>query len=153
MTFQAIEHRLEPCGYACGAEWFNDSKATNPDAVFKAINAFGERPLVVLLGGRNKGNDFRPLAQAVAARARAVVSFGEAGPQIAAAFEGTLAQPLNVPSMAAAVSAAAGLARPGDAVVLSPACASFDEFSNYEQRGRTFKEFVRALECSEGDAS
>jgi len=144
-TFQPIEHRLEPCGIASGVEWFNDSKATNPDAVFKALTAFGEQGLVLLLGGRNKGNDFRPLARLAAQRARAVVAFGEAGPEIAAAFvaEGSKAE--LVADMRAAIHTAHALARPGDAVVLSPACASFDEFENYEQRGRMFKQMVSEI--------
>ncbi|MDZ4169092.1 MAG: UDP-N-acetylmuramoyl-L-alanine--D-glutamate ligase [Coriobacteriia bacterium] len=148
--FEPIEHRLEPVGEACGAEWFNDSKATNPDAVLKALAAFGDRPLVLLLGGRNKNNDMRPLAHAAAQRALSVVCFGEAGTEIAQAFE---TQPgagvFTVAGLADAVAQASELAVPGGAVVLSPACASFDEFSNYEQRGRAFKDLVARLECEE----
>jgi len=149
-SFAPIEHRLEPAGYACGAEWFNDSKATNPDAVLKALAAFGDRPLVLLLGGRNKGNDFEPLAQEAAGRARTVVAFGEAGAQIAAAFQSTGAEATLVATLADAVHAAAADAREGDAIVLSPACASFDEFANYEERGSEFKRIVSAL--GTGDA-
>lgn len=147
MSFEPIEHRLEPVGTACGFEWFNDSKATNPDAVFKAVEAFGERPFVILLGGRNKGNDFRPLARRVAGSARAAVLFGESGEELSRAFEGS-GIPVEVASgLQAAVSLAARFARPGDAVVLSPACASFDEFANYEERGRAFKRMVSELAC------
>lgn len=149
-SFMPIEHRLEPAGTRCGAEWFNDSKATNPDAVFKALAAFGDRPLVLLAGGRNKGNDMRPLAEAATERARAVVCFGEAGGEIAAAFEGlTGARVVSVSGLGEAVAAAARLAHPGDAVVLSPACASFDEFANYEERGRVFKRLVAELDCGD----
>ncbi len=148
-TFEPIEHRLEPVGEACGAEWFNDSKATNPDAVMKALSAFGSRPLVLLLGGRNKGNDFRPLAAEAGERARAVVVFGEARDDISAAFAGMDVELSVVPTLADAVGEAARIAREGDAVVLSPACASFDEFTSYEHRGRYFKERVAGLTCGE----
>ncbi|HSK47792.1 MAG TPA: UDP-N-acetylmuramoyl-L-alanine--D-glutamate ligase [Coriobacteriia bacterium] len=144
-SFLPIEHRLEPAGFAVGAEWFNDSKATNPDAVSKALTAFGDRPLILLLGGRNKGNDFGPLALEVAERARYVVLFGEACPELAEAFSQTAVPVRTVANLAEAVRAAAKVADAGDAVVLSPACASFDEFDNYEERGRTFKRMVQDL--------
>ncbi len=148
-SFEAIEHRLEPVCDARGAEWFNDSKATNPDAVFKALASFGTRPLVLLLGGRNKGNDFSELARVSSQRCRAVVLFGEAADELEGAFSGLHgARVVRVAALRDAVDAAARLAVPGDAVVLSPACASFDEFANFEQRGRTFKQLVTALgEC------
>ena len=144
-TFRPIEHRMEPAGTVDGVEWFNDSKATNPDAVFKALTAFGDTPLVVLLGGRNKGNDFRPLAEEVASRAKAAVLFGESRPALAEAFRGLGFHSVEAVSMSDAVEAARTLAEPGDAVLLSPACASFDEFTSYEHRGRVFKEMVRAM--------
>ena len=144
--FRAIEHRLESVATIDGIEWFNDSKATNPDAVFKAIDAFAETPLIVLLGGRNKGNDFRPLARMVDKRAKAAVLFGESRHELAAAFEGLTVQTVEAVSLADAVEAARGLATSGDAVVLSPACASFDEFSSYEHRGAVFKSLVGELE-------
>ncbi len=150
-TFTPVIHRLEPVGEVGGAEYFNDSKATNPDAVLKALTAFGGRPLIILLGGRNKGNDFRELAGAVADRCRAAVLFGEAGPEIAQAFvEGSL--PLVIASdLAAAMHAADDLARPGDVVLLSPACASFDEFVDYEERGERFRDLVAMLAEKEGE--
>ncbi len=144
-SFRPIEHRLEPAGQACGAEWFNDSKATNPDAVLKALDAFSGRDFVLLLGGRNKGNDFRPLARAATGVARAIIAFGEAGPEIADAFATTGGTCACVDSLSAAVRAACEAAAPGDAVVLSPACASFDEFTDYEERGRAFKRMVTEL--------
>lgn len=147
-SFQPIEHRLEPAGCVGGVEWFNDSKATNPDAVFKALSAFGERPIVLLLGGRNKGNDFRPLASEAAQRVRAVVAFGEAGDEVMEAFGTTPAVPLaRAAGLEEAVVLAHQLAEEGDAVVLSPACASFDEFTGYEQRGDAFKALVALLEA------
>lgn len=146
-SFEPIEHRLEPAGCVAGVEWFNDSKATNPDAVFKALGAFGERPVVLLLGGRNKGNDFRPLARMAEGRVKAVVAFGEAGDEVVASFGATpKVQVIRAASMADAVREADGIAVAGDAVVLSPACASFDEFTGYEQRGAVFKQLVSELE-------
>ncbi|MRR11316.1 UDP-N-acetylmuramoyl-L-alanine--D-glutamate ligase, partial [bacterium] len=141
-TFRPIEHRLEPCGVVQGAEFFNDSKATNPDAVMKALTAFGDRPIVLLLGGRNKGVPMRPLAEAVAARARNVIVFGEAAQELAEAFAGLPIGIVHVRAMADAVAAACREAQPGDVVVLSPGCTSFDEFSGYDERGRRFKDLV-----------
>lgn len=144
-SFRPIEHRLEPVGEVAGAYWFNDSKATNPDAVSKALGAFGERPLVVLLGGRNKGNDFGSLATQVAERVRAAVVFGEAREDIGKALRAAGLEPTVTPTLTEAVTAAASIAERGDAVVLSPACASFDEFSSYEERGQVFKDLVKGL--------
>lgn len=145
-TFRAIEHRLEPVGCVAGVEWYNDSKATNPDAVFKAVDAFRERSFVLLLGGRNKGNDFVPLARRVDGDAKAVVVFGESRADLAAAFADLEVTCVEAVSLADAVAVAVELADEGDAVVLSPACASFDEFSSYEHRGEVFKEIVRNME-------
>jgi len=149
-TFDAIEHRLEPCGVVQGVEWFNDSKATNPDAVLKALGAFTDRPVVVLLGGRNKGSDFHELARAVRAQAQAAVLFGESREELSKAFADVAEDDQDFPvevrsTMHEAIVAAADIAEEGDAVVLSPACASFDEFDNYEQRGRVFKSDVAEL--------
>ncbi len=152
-TFAPIEHRLEPVAEVAGVEWFNDSKATNPDAVFKAIGAFTDRPVVLLVGGRNKGNDFHPLAREAAEHTKAVVAFGEAGPELEAALIAEGARVTRADSMAQAIEIAARQAEKGDAVVLSPACASFDEFSNYEQRGRVFKDIVRAMAGGDADES
>lgn len=142
MSFQPMEHRLEPAGVVDGAEYFNDSKATNPDAVVKALTAFGDRPLVMLLGGRNKGVPMRPLAESVAGRARAVVLFGEARGELARAFAGLDVPLISVPGLGAALDEARGLAVSGDVVLLSPGCTSFDEFGGYEERGRRFKQLV-----------
>jgi UDP-N-acetylmuramoylalanine--D-glutamate ligase len=141
-TFAPIEHRLEPVGEVDGVRWVNDSKATNPDAVLKALTAFGDEPLIVLLGGRNKHNDFRPLARAVVARARAVVLFGESLPELREAFAGSGVTVVEAETMAKAVRAAAGIAVGGDVVLLSPANASFDEFTSYGHRGDVFKRMV-----------
>jgi UDP-N-acetylmuramoylalanine--D-glutamate ligase len=150
-TFRPIEHRLEPVAIVGGVEWFNDSKATNPDAVFKALHAFGDKPLVVLLGGRNKHNDFTALAHEVAETTRAAVLFGEAREELAEAFARVDVPTAEAATLAEAVLAAAQIAETGDVVVLSPACASFDEFRSYEHRGEVFKRLV--AELSGGEAS
>jgi UDP-N-acetylmuramoylalanine--D-glutamate ligase len=144
-TFAPIEHRLEPAGTVAGVDWYNDSKATNPDAVFQALRAFDGRGLIVLLGGRNKDNDFHPLAEQVARSARAAVLFGESRIELRDAFEGVDVQTVEAISLHDAVEAAAALAVPGDIVVLSPACASFDEFTCFEHRGEEFKRQVAEL--------
>lgn len=144
-SFRPIEHRLEPLDLPGDLEWFNDSKATNPDAVLKAVSAFEGRPYVLLLGGRNKGNRFDQLATATALTARSVVVFGEAAAEIADAFAGTGLTPTIASTLQQATRRAYEVAMPGDAIVLSPACASFDEFGNYEERGRAFKDLAAAL--------
>lgn len=138
-TFQAPEHRLEPVVESDGVAWFNDSKATTPHAAATAVRAFDS--LVLIAGGSRKGVDLAPMA-AEPARVRAVVAIGEAAPDIRSAF-GTATVVVDAASMADAVAAASRLARPGDAVVLSPGCASFDWYRNYEHRGTDFKQLVR----------
>jgi UDP-N-acetylmuramoylalanine--D-glutamate ligase len=144
-TFEPIEHRLDPVATIRGVEYVNDSKATNPDAVLKALTAFGSSPLLVLLGGRNKGNDFGPLAEACAARCRLAVLYGESRREMETAFTAADAPFIGAETMAGALAAAAKAALPGDVVLLSPACASFDEFEDYEDRGRRFAEAVRRM--------
>lgn len=144
LSFEPIEHRLEPAGEVDGVEYYNDSKATNVDAVLKALTAFSDRTTVLLVGGRGKGTSFDELAQAAAGST--VVAFGEAGPDIACAFQATEAEPMLAKTLAEAVEMARSVARPGDAVLLSPACASFDEFANYRERGQAFKDLVAAAQ-------
>jgi len=144
-TFAPIEHRLEPVATVGGVMFVNDSKATNPDAVLKALTAFDERPLIVMLGGRNKGNDFDGLARACKRRARLCVLYGEARGELAASFERVGAPFRTADGMLDALAEAAGLAREGDVVLLSPACASFDEFADFQDRGRRFAAAVGAI--------
>jgi len=147
-SFAPIEHRLESVGVVSGVEYYNDSKATNPDAVLKALTAFEDRPLVVLLGGHNKGNEFVDLARAVALRCKAAVLFGECADEFSAAFSASSPAGFDVVrtnGMVEAVLAAARMTVPGDVVVLSPACASFDEFDDYEHRGRVFRQTIVLL--------
>ncbi|MFZ4286257.1 UDP-N-acetylmuramoyl-L-alanine--D-glutamate ligase [Variovorax sp. HJSM1_2] len=144
-------HRVESIALVGDVEYFDDSKGTNVGATVAAMNGLGaERRVVLILGGDGKGQDFSPLAEPVARYARAVVLIGRDAPQIRAALEGTgvsLQDAGGSPeSMAQAVKLAAQRAQPGDAVLMSPACASFDMFDNYEHRARMFVAAVQALQ-------
>ncbi len=139
-TFRTQPHRLESVGAAGGVTWFNDSKATTPHAAAAAIRAF--ESLVLIAGGSRKGVDLSPMASE-SAHVRAVVAIGEAAPDIRSVFEASTPV-IDALSMAAAVAAAADLARAGDAVVLSPGCASFDWYGGYPERGDDFRRLVRA---------
>ncbi len=141
--YRGEPHRVEPIGIVDEVEYFDDSKGTNVGATVAALNGLGaERRLVVILGGDGKGQDFSPLAEPVAQHARAVVLIGRDAPQIRAALHGSGVELLQADSMDDAVALAAQQARPGDAVLLSPACASFDMFRNYEHRAQAFAEAV-----------
>ena len=152
--FSPLEHRIEPCGELAGVRFVNDSKATNTDAVEKALTAFAPGTVVLLMGGHDKGTDLASVAGVAAATARVVVCFGDAGPRIAEAVEaaGGPAQVLRAPHLADALETACGVARPGDTVLLSPACSSFDEFSSFEERGRVFKQLVADRIAAAGGA-
>lgn len=136
-----LPHRVALVGDAGGVRWFDDSKATNPHAVLAALRGFDS--VVLIAGGRNKGLSLDPLAGG-ADRVRAVVAIGEAAPQIERVFSG-LRPVRRAPTMAEAVLAAAELAQPGDAVLLSPGCASFDRYRSYAERGDDFAGAVRRL--------
>ena len=144
-SFSPLEHRIEPAGDAAGVHYVNDSKGTNTDATVKALTAFEPGTIVVMLGGHDKGTDLGPLSAAVAARCRVAVCYGAAGPRMAEACQAAGARTLLVPHMADAFRTAVAEARPGETVLLSPACSSFDEFHNMEERGETFKRYVREL--------
>jgi len=140
-AFRGLPHRVELVGEAGGVHFYDDSKATTPGAVLAALDGF--RSAVLIAGGRNKGLDLSVL-RAAASHLRAVVAIGEAAGEVRSAFAGACPV-VEAPSMAEAVTLAAGLARPGDAVVLSPACASFDWYLSYGARGDDFVRSVRAL--------
>jgi len=140
-SFRPLPHRLEPVGERDGVLWINDSKATNVGAAASAIESV-ERPLVLLLGGKDKGEEYGRLAPAVGKGVRAVVAFGEAGRRIEEALGGHVPLLRVEGSFEEAVERAGSLARPGDAVLLAPACSSFDMFESYEERGRRFAELV-----------
>jgi UDP-N-acetylmuramoylalanine--D-glutamate ligase len=144
--FRGVEHVLEHVATVEGVSYFNDSKATNVDAARRSLEAF-DRPLVVIMGGRYKGGDFAELAPALRARGGRVLAIGEASRRVLAALGAQVAtEPCD--SLAAAVVRARALARPGDVVLLAPACSSFDMFSDYVERGRAFKAEVRRLEAA-----
>jgi UDP-N-acetylmuramoylalanine--D-glutamate ligase len=140
-AFAPLPHRLTLVAYAEGVRWYDDSKATNPHAAVAAVRGF--ESVVLIAGGRNKGLDLGELAD-VADRLHAVVAIGEAGPEVAAAFEGRVPV-VRADTMVAAVAAAADAARPGDVVLLSPGCASFDWYRSYAERGDDFAAAVHAL--------
>lgn len=143
-TFEALEHRIEACGSVNGVACYNDSKATNVDATLKALAAFGEAKPIVLLGGDDKGTSLDVLVAEASVHCKAVVCYGAAGPRFFEAFSGSALPAYEAPHMEEAFDRALALAEPGDIIVLSPACASFDEFSCFEERGDTFKALVRA---------
>ena len=143
-TFQGVEHRLEFVAEVGGVSFYNDSKATNVDATLKAIEAF-PGPLIVILGGKDKGSPYAPLREPLRQRARLAVVIGAAADKIASELGDAVAVE-DAGTMDRAVRIAHERARPGDTVLLAPACSSFDQFENYEHRGRVFKELVAKLE-------
>ena len=150
-TFPPVTHRLQVAGVVHGVTYVNDSKATNVDATMKALTAYAG-PVVLVLGGRGKGSSFDELAAACEGRVRQVLVIGEARGDIEAAFRRRAesapagAVPfVSLPDLEAAVARASAHARPGDVVLLSPACASFDQYRSYEQRGEHFMELVEKL--------
>jgi UDP-N-acetylmuramoylalanine--D-glutamate ligase len=146
--FRGLPHRLEKVAGIGGITFFNDSKGTNVGATVAALNGM-TTPAVLIAGGEGKGQNFAPLAAAVSARARAVVLIGRDAAAIERALEGCGVSLLRAQSMEAAVAAAYGAAAPGDAVLLSPACASYDMFRSYVHRGEVFVRAVQALAARE----
>jgi UDP-N-acetylmuramoylalanine--D-glutamate ligase len=141
-SFPGVEHRLEFVRDRNGVLYYNDSKATNVDAAEKAIDAFDGR-LWIILGGKDKNSDYTSLREKLRAKARRVLLIGAAAEKIAAQLNGLPVS--HCGTLARAVETAARGAMAGDIVLLAPACASFDQFENYEHRGRVFKEAVKAL--------
>ena len=139
--FEAVEHRLEYVATVNGVQFYNDSKATNVDATAKAVEAF-PGGIHLILGGKDKGSDYTSLNELLKERVRAVYTIGSAAAKIESQLRG-LVQLRSCKTLEAAVAAAANEARPGEVVLLAPACSSFDQFQNYEHRGREFKELVR----------
>jgi len=144
-----LPHRLEPVEESDGVLWINDSKATNVAAATAAVRSF-DRPIIMMLGGRHKGEPYSSIADAGQGRLKAIVAFGEAAPKIVAEMENAPAQVSVENGMDAAVRSAARHAEPGDVVLFSPACSSFDMYPNYEARGEAFTRTVRALSRKEG---
>jgi UDP-N-acetylmuramoylalanine--D-glutamate ligase len=143
-TFRGVEHRLEFVAEIGGVTFYNDSKATNVDAALKAVEAF-PGPLLVILGGKDKGSPYTALREPLRQRARAAVLIGAAAEKIGAEVGDAVALE-QAGTLDRAVELAMKRAKPGDVVLLAPACSSFDQFENYEHRGRVFKELVAQLE-------
>ena len=141
--FPGLEHRLEFVRERAGVRFFNDSKGTNVGAVVKSLASFSS-PVLLLAGGVDKGGDYGVLRKAIKQKVRRLILFGAAGQIIADAL-GDLTTTVMVRDLEAAVRDAAEHAQPGDAVLLSPACSSFDMFRNYAERGKAFKSLLRAL--------
>lgn len=142
-NFKGVEHRQEFVRELNGVRYYNDSKATSVDAVWYALQAF-DQPIVLMLGGRDKGNDYSRIFDLVRRKVRAIVALGESADKVEKAFSSFMSVK-RAGSIDEAVLAAQSLAQPGDVVLLSPACASFDWFENFEQRGKVFKELVKNL--------
>jgi len=150
MHFKGLPHRVEQVAEIDGVTYYDDSKGTNVGATEAALYGMGNRRAVVILGGDGKGQDFKPLKAAVKASARAVLLIGRDAPAIAAAIEGCGVETQTVASLDEAVMQAHRLAEPGDAVLLSPACASFDMFRNYLHRAEVFVDAVQKLAAERG---
>ncbi len=142
-SFRGVEHRLEKVREKDGVLFVNDSKATNIDALEKALQSF-ERPVVLIAGGRGKKSSYLVLRALVKEKVRAMVTLGEDAPLLEEAF-GDIVPATRVADLSEGVRLAASLAKPGDCVLLAPACASYDMFRNYEHRGEVFKEAVNKL--------
>jgi len=142
-TFAGVEHRLERAGLIGGVSFVNDSKATNVDAVFWALQSVAT-PIVLIAGGKDKAGDFSTLNDLVRKNVKAVVLIGQATDKIAATFAG-ITQMVRAGSLEEAVEVAYNIARPSGTVLLSPGCASFDMFDNFEHRGQVFKSAVKEL--------
>lgn len=148
-SFSAPEHRLEPCGEVDGVRFYNDSKATNTDAAIKAVESFGDdegRKVIALFGGSDKGTELDELVTACSRNCKTVLCYGEAGERLYKAFSTCDAfEVLPLKDFSEACVAAVAASAEGDTILLSPACASFDEFPCFEARGGAFKEFVAGL--------
>jgi UDP-N-acetylmuramoylalanine--D-glutamate ligase len=142
--FQNVEHRLEFVASINGIEFINDSKATNVNSTWYALESM-EKPVVWICGGQDKGNDYSELSELVKARVKAIVCLGKDNKKIKAAFKDLVEIIVETDSAAEAVAASYKIGKKGDVVLLSPACASFDLFQNYEDRGMQFKTAVRRL--------
>ncbi len=144
MNFESLEHRMEPVATVRGVEFINDSKATNVNSTWYALESM-TKPVILILGGIDKGNDYSLIKDLVKEKVKAIVCLGVDNRKIHEAFGNEVQVMVNTGSAKEAVHAAFHLANKGDVVLLSPACASFDLFNNYEDRGRQFKEAVREL--------
>ncbi|MEP6618441.1 MAG: UDP-N-acetylmuramoyl-L-alanine--D-glutamate ligase [bacterium] len=148
-VFRALEHRIEPAGTYGGVEWINDSKSTNIASTLVALKGM-RRPTVLLLGGRHKGEPYSALSDELARTVRCVIAYGEAAPIVAADLEGMVRVETMDAPFDQVLRRARDAAQPGDVVLLSPACSSYDMFDNYEERGRVFKQLASELGAEHG---
>ena len=144
INFQGVEHRLEYIANVHGIEFINDSKATNINSTWFALETMS-KPVIWIVGGKDKGNDYMFLKEIVQKKVKAIVCMGVDNRKIHKFFSETVTTIIDTQSAEEAVREAYHLGKPGDVVLLSPSCASFDLFENYEERGRKFKEAVREL--------
>jgi len=153
-NFKGVEHRQEFVREFNGVKYVNDSKATTVEAVARALGAYGE-PIVLILGGKDKGNDYTQIFDAVKEKVRAIVAVGASAATVVKNFSGlvplervdTIGSEIpNIASMKKTIDTARSLAQRGDLVLLSPACTSFDWFTDFEERGKVFKAIVNSLE-------
>ena len=142
--FAGVEHRLEAAGNIDGVSWINDSKATNVNSCWYALDSM-TKPTVLILGGKDKGNDYSEILPLVREKVKAIVAMGKDNDKIIDFFKNEVPEIRDTHSLADAVAACRSIAGKGDAVLLSPCCASFDLFKSYEDRGRQFKDAVNAL--------
>jgi UDP-N-acetylmuramoylalanine--D-glutamate ligase len=143
-SFETLEHRMEKVATVRGIEFINDSKATNVNSAWFALESM-EKPVTLILGGVDKGNDYGLLKDMVAEKVKAIVCMGTDNAKIHAAFSDVVEKIVDTNSAEDAVKQAYALSSKGDVVLLSPACASFDLFKNYEDRGEQFKKAVKEL--------
>ena len=142
--FEGVEHRLEPAGTVDGVRYINDSKATNVNSCWYALESM-PKGTVLILGGKDKGNDYSEIEPLVREKVKAIVCMGKDNSKLISYFGGIVDQIRDTHSLDEAMAACREIARPGDTVLLSPCCASFDLFSSYEDRGRQFKQAVAAM--------
>jgi UDP-N-acetylmuramoylalanine--D-glutamate ligase len=140
--FKAVEHRLEFVATVAGVDYYNDSKATNVDATIKALESFPAN-IHLILGGKDKGSDYTVLNDLIRQRVKGVYTIGAAAAKIESQVKG--AEIVHAETLENAIRKAHATAQPGDVVLLAPACASFDQFKNYEHRGKVFKEIVAGM--------
>jgi UDP-N-acetylmuramoylalanine--D-glutamate ligase len=143
-SFETLEHRMEKVATVRGIEFINDSKATNVNSTWYALESMG-KPVTLILGGIDKGNDYGLMKDLVREKVKRIVCMGLDNTKIHEAFSGIVTEMVDVRSAEEAVAKAYSLSQKGDIVLLSPACASFDLFKNYEDRGEQFKKAVKEL--------
>ncbi|WP_249066590.1 UDP-N-acetylmuramoyl-L-alanine--D-glutamate ligase [Halalkalibaculum roseum] len=143
-TFEGVEHRLEHVRTVDGVKYINDSKATNINAVWYALDSFNT-PMALILGGRDKGNDYSELVDQIREKVHTIIAIGEARPMIEEQLKNVVPHFETAESMKEAVRFGKKYTKRGEIVLLSPACASFDMFENYEERGNEFKRIVNGL--------